>query len=52
MVRCGQNISVSGWGPVTGWCEHGDKPSGSRESGTFLDYLIEGQLLKDSATRC
>jgi hypothetical protein len=19
----------SGWGPVTGFCEHGDKPSGS-----------------------
>jgi hypothetical protein len=31
---------------VTGFCEHGNEPSGSTEGGEFLDYLNDYKLLK------
>jgi hypothetical protein len=30
-------FTASGYGPVTGCCEHGNEPSGSIEGGEFLD---------------
>jgi len=30
----------SGWGPVVGSCEHGNKHSGSIQGGEFLDRLV------------
>jgi hypothetical protein len=37
MGMCGLNASDSGYGPVTGSCEHGDGPSGSIKGGEFLE---------------
>jgi hypothetical protein len=34
---------------VVGSCEHGNEPSGSIKGGEFFDYLIDCQLVKDSA---
>jgi hypothetical protein len=34
---CGMDASGSGYGPVTGSCEHGNEPSGSTKGGEFLD---------------
>jgi hypothetical protein len=36
MGRCGQDLSGSGQGLVTGCCEHGNEPSGSVKGGEFL----------------
>jgi hypothetical protein len=36
-LGCGLNASGSGYRSVVGPCEHGNKPSGSRKSGKFLD---------------
>jgi len=36
----------TGYGPVAGFCEHGNEPSGSIKSGKFLDQLSDCQLLK------
>jgi hypothetical protein len=40
----------SEYGPVTGFCEHGNEPSGSIKDGEFLDLLSDHQLLKDCST--
>jgi hypothetical protein len=37
--------SGSGWAPVEGSCEHGNKTFGSIESGEFLDQPSNYQLL-------
>jgi hypothetical protein len=34
---CGLDSCSSGWGPVVGFCERGDDPSGSIKEGKFLD---------------
>jgi hypothetical protein len=34
---CGLGSSGSGYGPVTGSCEHGNEPSGSITDGKILD---------------
>jgi hypothetical protein len=36
--RCGLHASGSRQGPVAGFCEHGDEPSGSIKGGEFLGY--------------
>lgn len=38
--------TFSRWGQVTGSCEHGSKPWGSKESGDFLESLNNYGLLK------
>jgi hypothetical protein len=35
----GLNSSGSGYGPLAGFCEHGNEPSGSMKDGTFIDLL-------------
>jgi hypothetical protein len=35
----GLDRSGSGWGPVEGFCEHGDEPSGSINFWEVLEYL-------------
>jgi hypothetical protein len=37
--ECGLDSSSSGYGSVTGFCEHGNEPSGSVEGGEYLRYL-------------
>jgi hypothetical protein len=34
---CVLDASSSGKGPVAGFCEHGNEPSGSVKGGLFLD---------------
>jgi hypothetical protein len=34
---CGLDISGSGYGPMVGFCEHGNEISGSIKGGDFLD---------------
>jgi hypothetical protein len=34
---CGLDSSDLGYGPVVGFCEHGNEPSGSVKGGGFLD---------------
>jgi hypothetical protein len=34
---CGLDSSGSGWGPVTGTCEHDNEPSGSIKGKVFPD---------------
>jgi hypothetical protein len=41
MVECGLNSSGSGQGPVVGYCEHGNGPSGSIKDGEILDQLSD-----------
>jgi hypothetical protein len=36
---CGLDSSVPGEVPLTGFCEHGNEPSGSTKGGEFLDHL-------------
>jgi hypothetical protein len=36
MGRCGLDSSGSRWGPVFGFCRHGNKPSGSIKNMDFL----------------
>jgi len=36
------DTSGSGYGPMTGSCEHGNEPSGSTEAGEF-DWLLASQ---------
>jgi hypothetical protein len=48
---CGLDSSGTGWGPVVGFCEHGNKPLASMKGGEFLDQLSDCWLLKkDSAS--
>jgi hypothetical protein len=37
---CPLDSSGSGQGPVAGYCEHGNEPSGSIKGGVFIEYLI------------
>jgi hypothetical protein len=39
--KCGLGASGLGQGPVGGFCEHVDEPSGSIKGGEFLEYMIE-----------
>jgi hypothetical protein len=38
---------AQGYGPVAGFCEHGNDPSGSIKGGEFLDWLSDSQFLND-----
>jgi hypothetical protein len=35
--KCGQDSCGSGMGLVTGFCGHGNEPSGSKKVGLFLE---------------
>jgi hypothetical protein len=50
VARCGLDSIGSGEGPVTGSCEHDNKPSGSVKGGEFLDKLRHCQLLNKKST--
>jgi len=43
------NSSGSGKGPVAGFCEHGNEPSGSGKGREFLKQLRVYKILKDPA---
>jgi hypothetical protein len=50
MGSCGLDSSGSGYEPVAGSCEHGNKHSGSIKGGEFLRQLSDCWLFeKDSA---
>lgn len=52
MGRCGLDSSSLRLGPVVGSSEHGNEPSGSKESKEFLAQLSDYYILKkDSAPR-
>jgi len=36
----------SGWGPVVGFCEHGNEPSGSIKKQNIFEKLMDNQLFK------
>jgi hypothetical protein len=38
-VKCGRDSSGSGQGPVVGWFEHSNEPSGSIKCRKFAEYL-------------
>jgi hypothetical protein len=42
----GVNTGGSGYGPMVGCCEHGNKPLGSIQDGEFLDEMSDFQLLR------
>jgi len=42
----GIDISGSGYGEITGCCEHGNEPPVSIKHGKFVDYLRKCQFLK------
>jgi hypothetical protein len=35
--KCGLDASSSGYGPIAGFYEHSNEPSGSLKGGEFLD---------------
>jgi hypothetical protein len=39
--RCGLDASELEQGPVAGYCDHGNEPSGSMKGGEFLDRLSD-----------
>jgi hypothetical protein len=38
--RCGLHSSGSGYGPLGGYCEHSNEPSGSVKGEKFLNSLV------------
>jgi hypothetical protein len=48
MTGCGLDRAGSRQGQVAGTCECGNEPSDSIKCGESLDWLKNGQLLKDS----
>jgi hypothetical protein len=45
--RCGELDSAgSGYGPVAGFCEHGDEPSGSIRKQDIFDKLSDNQIFR------
>jgi len=43
------DLSVSGYGPISGCCEHGNELYGSVKDGTFPDYPNDCKLFKEDS---